>query len=261
MQRVATLPKQEARRAATCAAHRPSRTLPFTNAHAVGAPRLQRQSWQEPATSSSSQWCVARGGTERALEPDRAVASEALPTSEVGSGELQTPQTPTGTLPEAPLPPDVFAAAALGRTEQLQRLLTDLGPGAAHVRDEYGNTPLHVAAHHLHPEAVRLLLLAGADVNARDSEGYTPLHEAVRHLEHWLHAEGLSEGEAPPRGEAEVVELLLRAGADPHAATRAGQTPMDLVKLSSPDAARLLRHGDEERRGTGFVVHRRDDWR
>lgn len=43
-------------------------------------------------------------------------------------------------------------------------------------RGESGKTPLHVAALRLFPEAIHLLLMYGADVNATDDSGQTPLH-------------------------------------------------------------------------------------
>jgi ankyrin repeat protein len=47
------------------------------------------------------------------------------------------------------------------------------------VVDEDGATALHLAAAGGHLKALKLLIEAGADVNAKDDEGSTPLHQAV----------------------------------------------------------------------------------
>jgi len=69
---------------------------------------------------------------------------------------------------------------------------------------------------------VKVLLDAGANLEARDKDGYTPLHEA---------ATSLREG---PEVVEEVVEVLLNAGADPKAKTIDGRTPVELIPDNSP---------------------------
>jgi hypothetical protein len=80
-------------------------------------------------------------------------------------------------------------------------------------------------------EAVLLLLLgAGADVNRPDDLGWTPLHNAV--------------GEEGPNLAA--IEFLLNKGADPHALTPSGETPLHQVAFMRCDPRaiyRLLRTG------------------
>ena len=44
--------------------------------------------------------------------------------------------------------------------------------------DEYGNTPLHIAAEHNHDDGVSLLLANGANCNLKNDMGRTPLHLA-----------------------------------------------------------------------------------
>lgn len=51
---------------------------------------------------------------------------------------------------------------------------------ACDVRDEYGQTPLHIAALHGHCDVVSRLLSEKANINAQDRNGWTPLHCATR---------------------------------------------------------------------------------
>jgi ankyrin repeat protein len=105
------------------------------------------------------------------------------------------------------LPPDdeldIFHAAAFGRIERLRELLDD-----ANAFSEDGFTPLHLAAYAEQAEAARLLIDAGADVNAFSTAPIaqvTPL------------------GTAAFVGSAPLARLLLDAGSDP-----------DLVSISLP---------------------------
>eukprot|EP00752_Nemacystus_decipiens_P004985 g4533.t1 len=84
------------------------------------------------------------------------------------------------------------------------------------ARDEDGGTPLHFASSALCLEAALALLKHGAGVNSRESLGSTPLHAAAR--------------QAGRRRAADMVDLLLRWGADETATDRFGQTPADAVE-------------------------------
>jgi ankyrin repeat protein len=99
--------------------------------------------------------------------------------------------------------PVLFWAAENGLT-QIATLLLDQGADV-NARDNFSNTPLHMAVHH--PDMVELLLARGAEVNARNAFGDTPLHLAVSDLR--------------------VVELLLAAGADPRICNLFDKTPLD----------------------------------
>src|SRR5678815_4446778 len=74
--------------------------------------------------------------------------------------------------------------------------------------DREKQTPLHCAAAAGQREIIRLLVAAGAGVNAYDRDKRTPLH---RHL-------------ASTRRSKEVLEILLKGGADPNAKDRSGKT-------------------------------------
>jgi uncharacterized protein len=136
---------------------------------------------------------------------------------------------------------DVFAAAALGRGNQLELALADAGAVTAYSYDGWtalhlaaffgrleaatrlleagamlaavsrnplANTPLHAATAGRHEDVSVFLIARGADVNAVDAGGHTPLHIAAEN------------------GELPVVEALLARGADPHAVDAEDKTPM-----------------------------------
>ncbi|KFY93405.1 hypothetical protein V500_03720 [Pseudogymnoascus sp. VKM F-4518 (FW-2643)] len=48
-----------------------------------------------------------------------------------------------------------------------------------HAKSQLGNTPLHIAVDHHHPEVVHLLLRSGAETDATNRYGQTPLHNAI----------------------------------------------------------------------------------
>ena len=72
-----------------------------------------------------------------------------------------------------------------------------------------GDTPLHVMAWRDDGEAVELLLLAGADVNAVGDMGETPLHVAI------------SKDNVP------MVVAMLKAGARTDIQSEFGETPRE----------------------------------
>jgi ankyrin repeat protein len=124
--------------------------------------------------------------------------------------------------------PDGFTAlhlaAYFGKAEAARALL---GAGArvdVYSTNELWVQPLHSAASGRHQEVCRLLIAAGADVNARQRHGYTPLHAAAQH------------------GDSELIELFLSAGADPTAVKDGGQTPADTAEAAGHvDVAHRLR--------------------
>jgi len=99
--------------------------------------------------------------------------------------------------------PVLHWAAENGLTE-IAGQLVELGSDV-NARDNFSNTPLHLAVRH--PAMVELLLARGARVEARNAFGNTALHLAV--------------------GDRRVVELLLAAGADARARNLFDKTPLD----------------------------------
>lgn len=92
------------------------------------------------------------------------------------------------------------------------------------ISEEYGKSPILVAASNGHKEVVQLLLDNGADPNQVDQFGRTPLQEAA---DSW-------EGE-------ELVKLLLDKGAEIDRADKIGTTTLIMATVvGSHDVAKLL---------------------
>uniref|UniRef100_A0A0E0M0U6 MSP domain-containing protein n=1 Tax=Oryza punctata TaxID=4537 RepID=A0A0E0M0U6_ORYPU len=117
----------------------------------------------------------------------------------------------------------VMTAARRGDLQSLESLLSKRA--GVRGRDQYGLTALHLAAIKGHCDVIALLAGSGCmDIECEDVEGHRPLHLAV-------------EG-----GSAEAVELLLDMGAEVHATTRRGATPLQMAVTMGYEAiAQLLR--------------------
>ena len=106
---------------------------------------------------------------------------------------------------------DVFEAAAIGDLDALGSMAH--GPADVNVWSNDGFTPLHLAAFFVQPEAVRLLIAHGADVEAvATNRAFAP------------HARPLHSAAAA--GDVEVCRILLESGADPNARQHGGFTPL-----------------------------------
>jgi ankyrin repeat protein len=126
---------------------------------------------------------------------------------------------------------DVFEAAALGQLDRLRELVA-LDPSLATRRSADGFSALHFPAFFGiggAAEASRVLLGAGADVNARSANALSvlPIHSAVA------------------GGHDDVVAVLVDAGADVNATQRHGWTPLHGAAQngSLPSVERLLAAG------------------
>src|SRR5581483_10103637 len=113
------------------------------------------------------------------------------------------------------LPPDgelsVFEAAAFGRVQRLTEILQN-DPALARAWSVDGFTPLHLAIFGDQPEAARLLIEHGADLNVVSRASFA---------------------QVPPLGTAafvrsvELTQLLLERGADVNARSSGGLTALD----------------------------------
>ncbi len=126
--------------------------------------------------------------------------------------------------------PALWWAAGHGNLGIVSELLSHVADVNTATRD--GWTPLHEAAKANHPTIVALLLSKGADANAKASNGRTPIFWPVMGgygaaaalklapIKTVYVLEGLG------NAYEDVVELLLRNGADPNAQEEGGTTPL-----------------------------------
>ena len=153
---------------------------------------------------------------------------------------------------------DVFEAAALGRVDDLRRLIAAEAE-QARAWSPAGFTPLHLACHFGHLAVVEALLKCGVPLDAvsRNPMQLQPLHSAIARgdiaiaaalLDHGAdpnarHSGGYTALHAAARlGRVELVHLLLEHAADPAAAADDGRTPVALAESAGQDeAATLLR--------------------
>ena len=136
------------------------------------------------------------------------------------AGSAATRSTPAR--PRPAVRPDALHRAA--KAGDIDGLKAALAAGAdVNARDGKGRTALMHAANKGYPLMVPLLLAAeGADADIRAADGATALFMAVVH------------------GHAEVVEQLLKGGADIFIKGPTSKTPMDIAKLREDAAIMTL---------------------
>ena len=151
-------------------------------------------------------------------------------------------------------------AARTGATKLCETLISTMAPEDVNIANDFGTSPLHLAAANGHVGCLSLLLAAGAQANAVESDGSTPLLlasregqlDTVKALIAWkgtrigkvnypatnvnrqdLYGSGPLHV-AAARGKLEVVKLLLAAGADKDLATlNRNETPLYVAARSN----------------------------
>jgi ankyrin repeat protein len=148
---------------------------------------------------------------------------------------------------------DVFEAAAVGDKDRLCQLLRE-HPDTICTFSADGFTPLHFAAFFSQPETAEELLNNGADPNAVATNGtkLAVINSAAASGNAELVKMLLREGANPDsqqeggytalhsaahNNNSEMVRALLEAGADPSIRTNDGKTAAD---MAGPDVAKLL---------------------
>lgn len=141
----------------------------------------------------------------------------------------------------------VHYAAALGLSEQL-KVLVEYG-GDKNAQDNDGRSPLIVATSQNQPDSVRALLAINADLELKTNDGWTALHQAVEYdvnlvrllVDAGANIQSATDAGYTPlhraalKGNADVLEYLLAAGADPYATDAGGHGLEEFAEQSNDE--------------------------
>jgi ankyrin repeat protein len=149
-------------------------------------------------------------------------AQDAPATATVDVASAENPEEPVRNKEMNALDSQGFStlhrAAIRGDHEAVKDLLAR-GADTDVAQRQYQGTPLQYAAARGHGQAARLLIEAGANINATDSLGRTPLMWAAM------------------KGQQELVKLLVECGADMGLRSKQNKTAFDYAVEAKADAA------------------------
>jgi ankyrin repeat protein len=115
-------------------------------------------------------------------------------------------------------------AAFFGHPDTVKLLITRGADVAQVARNPMRVQPLHAAVAGRSADAVKMLVEAGAPIDAKQQKGFTPLHEAVR------------------QGNVELTRYLLAHGADPRVQNEEGKSAIGLAaEAGNSDILKLLK--------------------
>ena len=109
-------------------------------------------------------------------------------------------------------------AAHYGHADIVSIMLHNNAPVDIRSTNNMANTPLHAALAGRRNDVSKMLIEAGADVNARQHGGWVPLHAAAAN------------------GDREMVDLLIARGADRVAVNDAGASAAAIARERGHDA-------------------------
>jgi hypothetical protein len=133
------------------------------------AQAMAQQAMQQPQQATPQQQPAAPTG----LAKLKAAAKEVdLP--QKNKGEVEVPTNKNLTMQEMAFFNRIYSLCRHNKYREIESLLEKGAPVDA--TDEFGNTPLVIAAQNGYKRMTKLLLRHGADINAQNNRGNTPLH-------------------------------------------------------------------------------------
>jgi ankyrin repeat protein len=166
---------------------------------------------------------ISDGALEAAIRQDdvatlRAALDQGTPTSKV--------------IPSREDRGDLLTIAAYAGARTIVDLLlarhadVDGQPAIAHHENEWGHSPLYLAARAGHTEVVETLLRHGANASLADNAGFAPVHAAAAF------------------GRIEAIRALLRAGVSVNARSTRGDTPLKVAAMRRQSATAIALLGE-----------------